>query len=102
MGRLTKADATPPGETPQSERPVTGVVPSRSVTPSIAAQYGRNRDPNYQQLNFNVPVGLRRRFKAKLEVEGQLMQDVLEGAIRAYVGDFLSEIPDYPSGRKDN
>lgn len=98
MGRL--ADRAPASQerghaVPPSPRP------TRPGPEDKLGQFGRNRDPNYQQLNFNVPKGLRRRFKAKLQAEGKLMQDVLTDAIRDYVGDFLDEIPDYPSGLPD-
>lgn len=96
MARLAPQDASP-GSGGTISAPAETEPPRSLEEPARRDQYGRNRDPNYQQLNFNVPKGLRRRFKAKLEAEGKLMQDVLTDAIREYVGDFLEGIPDFPS-----
>jgi hypothetical protein len=48
-------------------------------------QRGKRGDPAYAQVAGMIPLELRRRFKAKVALEGEDMSRVLEELIRAYV-----------------
>lgn len=48
-------------------------------------QRGKRGDPTYAQVAGMVPLELRRRFKAKVALEGKDMSAVLEALIREYV-----------------
>ncbi len=48
-------------------------------------QRGKRGDPSYAQVAGMIPLELRRRFKAKVALEGKDMSRVLEALIRAYV-----------------
>lgn len=48
-------------------------------------QRGKRGDPEYSQVAGMIPTQLRRRFKAKVSLEGRDMSMVLEELIQAYV-----------------
>lgn len=48
-------------------------------------QHGKRGDPAYAQVAGMIPLELRRRFKAKVALEGKDMSRVLEKLIREYV-----------------
>jgi len=48
-------------------------------------QRGKRGDPDYSQVAGMIPTELRRRFKAKVSLEGRDMSTVLEELIREYV-----------------
>lgn len=48
-------------------------------------QHGKRGDPDYAQVAGMIPLELRRRFKAKVALEGEDMSRVLEVLIREYV-----------------
>ena len=48
-------------------------------------QHGKRGDPDYAQVAGMIPLELRRRFKAKVALEGEDMSRVLETLIREYV-----------------
>lgn len=53
--------------------------------PDTYEQRGKRGDPTYAQVAGMVPLELRRRFKAKVALEGKDMSRVLEVLIREYV-----------------
>lgn len=61
-------------------------TPSRSKYAEPApVQRGKRGDPNFSQVAGMIPTELRRRFKAKVSLEGRDMSSVLEELIREYV-----------------
>jgi hypothetical protein len=48
-------------------------------------QRGKRGDPTYAQIAGMIPLELRRRFKAKVALQGEDMSRVLETLIREYV-----------------
>jgi hypothetical protein len=48
-------------------------------------QRGKRGDPTYAQVAGMIPLELRRRFKAKVALEGKDMSRMLEALIREYV-----------------
>lgn len=48
-------------------------------------QRGKRGDPAYAQVAGMIPLELRRRFKAKVALQGKDMSRVLETLIRNYV-----------------
>lgn len=48
-------------------------------------QRGKRGDPAYAQVAGMIPLELRRRFKAKVALEGKDMSRVLEALIQEYV-----------------
>ena len=48
-------------------------------------QHGKRGDPAYAQVAGMIPLELRRKFKAKVALEGEDMSRVLERLIRAYL-----------------
>jgi hypothetical protein len=48
-------------------------------------QHGKRGDPAYAQVAGMIPLELRRRFKAKVALEGKDMSGVLEELIREYL-----------------
>lgn len=68
------------------------VSPAERETPSRSKyaepqpeQRGKRGDPDYSQVAGMIPTTLRRRFKAKVSLEGRDMSTVLEELIQAYV-----------------
>lgn len=59
-------------------------TPSRSKY-AEPQQRGKRGDPDYSQVAGMIPTRLRRRFKAKVSLEGRDMSSVLEELIQAYV-----------------
>ncbi len=53
--------------------------------PDTYEQRGKRGDPTYAQVAGMIPLELRRRFKAKVALEGEDMSRVLEALIREYV-----------------
>ena len=53
--------------------------------PDTYEQRGKRGDPTYAQVAGMIPLKLRRRFKAKVALEGEDMSRVLETLIREYV-----------------
>lgn len=51
----------------------------------LSEQHGKRGDPAYAQVAGMIPLELRRRFKAKVALEGEDMSRVLEALIRKYV-----------------
>ncbi|MDQ3398376.1 MAG: hypothetical protein M3511_11535 [Deinococcota bacterium] len=47
-------------------------------------QHSKRGDPAYAQVAGMIPLELRRRFKAKVALEGKDMSQVLEKLIREY------------------
>lgn len=62
--------------TKRSEKPISKEPPE---------QHGKRGNPDYAQVTGMVPAELRRRFKAKVALEGKDMSSVLEDLIRAYL-----------------
>ena len=52
---------------------------------STREQHGKRGDPAYAQVAGMIPLDLRRRFKAKVALQGEDMSRVLERLIRAYL-----------------
>lgn len=52
---------------------------------AMYVQHGKRGDPTYAQVAGMIPLELRRRFKAKVALEGKDMSAVLEELIRDYV-----------------
>ena len=50
-------------------------------------QFGKRGDPAYAQVAGMIPLELRRRFKARVALEGEDMSQVLEKLIRQYLDD---------------
>lgn len=48
-------------------------------------QRGKRGDPTYAQVTGMIPLELRRRFKAKVALQGEDMSRVLEALIQEYV-----------------
>jgi hypothetical protein len=48
-------------------------------------QHGKRGDPAYAQVAGMIPLELRRRFKAKVALQGEDMSRVLEALIQEYV-----------------
>lgn len=47
--------------------------------------YNKRNDPDYTQVSGLIPKALKRKFKAKVALEGDDMSGVLETLIQAYV-----------------
>lgn len=60
-------------------------VPDNSDDKPTYEQRGKRGDPAYAQVAGMIPLELRRRFKAKVALEGKDMSRVLEALIREYV-----------------
>lgn len=60
-------------------------MPDDSEHKPTREQHGKRGDPAYAQVAGMIPLDLRRRFKAKVALEGEDMSRVLEALIRAYV-----------------
>ena len=52
-----------------------------------AEQFGKRGDPAYAQVAGMIPLELRRKFKARVALEGEDMSRVLERLIREYLDD---------------
>lgn len=48
-------------------------------------QFGKRGNPDYAQVAGMIPLDLRRRFKAKVALDGEDMSSVLERLIREYL-----------------
>lgn len=48
-------------------------------------QFGKRGDPAYAQVAGMIPLELRRKFKARVALEGEDMSRVLEKLIRQYL-----------------
>ena len=60
-------------------------MPNDANSKRTSEQHGKRGDPAYAQVAGMIPLDLRRRFKAKVALEGEDMSRVLEALIRAYV-----------------
>jgi hypothetical protein len=60
-------------------------VPDTPDDKTTYEQRGKRGDPAYAQVAGMIPLELRRRFKAKVALEGEDMSRVLETLIREYV-----------------
>lgn len=69
-------------------KPADRETPSRSkYAEPKPEQRGKRGDPEYSQVAGMIPTQLRRRFKAKVSLEGRDMATVLEELIQSYVED---------------
>ena len=59
--------------------------PSRGEPEATSKQYGKRRDDRYTQISGLIPADLKRRFKAKVALEGDEISTKLEELIASYV-----------------
>lgn len=89
------------GEPKQQERPDDGassigddemqrrIIAAVEATVQTSRQYGRRANPDYVQLNANIPRELKHDLRVRLMSEGRTIQEVVEKLVAGFMaGDF--------------